>query len=162
KQVFEEAWRVMKNRFYDPNMHGVNWAAAKDKYESLLGNVADAEELHNVIMEMIGEMNASHTGISGGGGLPGEAAPQERIQTRHPGFSLEPDASGYYKVASVLRKGPADFEYVKIEPGNFVLAVNGKELKAKDNYWELFNVLPGRKLEFLMNSKPSVDGAWVV
>ena len=74
KQVFEEAWRTMKNRFYDPRMHGVNWAAAEDKYESLLDHVADNEELHNVIMEMIGELNASHTGISGGGVLPGDAA----------------------------------------------------------------------------------------
>ncbi len=162
KQVFEEAWRVMKNRFYDPKMHGVNWAAAKDRYEPLLGNIADTEELHNVIMEMIGEMNASHTGISGGGNLPGEPPTQERIQTRHPGFELTPDGSGYYKVASILRKGPADFEYVKLAPGNFILAVNGKELKTKDNYWELFNVLPGRKLEFLVNSTPSVNGAWTV
>jgi len=162
RQVFEEAWRVMKNRFYDPKMHGVNWAAAKDKYESLLGYVADNDELHNVVMEMIGELNASHTGISGGGGLPGEPVQQERIQTRNPGFELTPDASGYYKVASITRKGPADYEYVKLAPGNFIMAVNEKELKTKDNYWELFNVLPGRKLDFLVNSKPSVDGAWTV
>jgi len=162
RQVFEEAWRVMKNRFYDANMHGANWAAAKDTYESLLPHIADTEELHNVIMEMIGEMNASHTGISGGGGLPGEPPAQERIQTRHPGFEMEPDASGYYKVSSIVRKGPADFEYVKLAPGNFILAVNEKPLKSSDNYWELFNVLPGRKLEFLVNSKPSPDGAWTV
>src|SRR5207249_2888891 len=80
RQVFEEAWRVMKNRFYDPKMHGVNWEAAKDKYESMLPHIADNEELHNVIMEMIGEMNASHTGITGGSRLPGTPA-QERIVT---------------------------------------------------------------------------------
>ena len=74
RQVFEEAWRVMKNRFYDPKMHGVNWAAAKDKYESLLPHVADTEELHNVVMEMIGELDASHTGISGGGAVARRAA----------------------------------------------------------------------------------------
>ncbi len=72
KQVFEEAWRVMKNRYYDAKMHGANWAAAKDKYEALLGNIADIEELQNVIMEMIGEINSSHTGISGGTRLPGD------------------------------------------------------------------------------------------
>ena len=105
--------------------------------------MADTEELHNVVLEMIGELNASHTGISGGGELPGQPAPPERIQTRNPGFSLAPDASGYYKVTGILRKGPADFEYIKLAPGNFILAVNGKELKTKDNYWELFNVLPG-------------------
>jgi len=58
RQVFEEAWRVMRNRFYDPKMHGVDWAAAKGTYERLLSDVADSEELHAVIMEMIGELNA--------------------------------------------------------------------------------------------------------
>jgi len=161
KQVFEEAWRVMKNRFYDPKMHGANWAAAKDTYEPLLPHIADTEELHNVIMEMIGDMNASHTGISGGARIPGQA-PEERIQTRYPGFEMEPDPSGYYKVSYIYRKGPADHEYVKLAPGNFILAVNDKPLKTGDNYWKLFNILPGRKFEFLVNSKPSADGAWTI
>ena len=162
KQVFEEAWRVMKNRFYDPKMHGVNWAAAQDKYESMLEHIADTEELHNLIMEMIGELNASHTGISGGGLLPGETA-QEKLQSRNPGFTLQADsASGFYKVDAVQRKGPADKEYIKLAPGNFILAVNGQTLKASDNYWHMLNVLPGKKLEFLVNSQPSADGAWTV
>ena len=163
KQVFEEAWRVMKNRFYDPKMHGANWAAAKDTYEPLLGYIADTEELHNVIMEMIGDMNASHTGISAGGLLPGRTqAAEDRVQTRHPGFEVEPDASGYYKVSYIYKKGPADRDYVKLAVGNYVLAVNDKEMKTSENYWKLFNILPGRKFEFLVNSKPSTDGAWVV
>ena len=162
KQVFEEAWRVMKNRFYDPKMHGVNWASAQDKYESVLEHVADTEELHNLIMEMIGELNASHTGISGGGLLPGETAP-ERMQSRNPGFTMSPDpSSGFYKVDAVQRKGPADKEYIKVAPGDFILAANGKQLKTSDNYWQLLNVLPGRKLEFLVNSKPTTDGAWTI
>lgn len=162
RQIFEEAWRTMKNRFYDAKMHGVNWAAAQDKYESMLEHVADNEELHNLVMEMIGELNASHTGISGGGGLPGETSTTERIQTRYPGFNLGPDASGFYKIESIYAKGPVDHEYMKIAPGNFVLAVNGKELTTKTNYWQLFNVLPGRKFEFLLNNKPSKDGAWTL
>ena len=162
RQVFEEAWRVMKNRFYDPNMHGVNWAAAKDKYEAMLPHIADSEELHNLIMEMIGDMNASHTGISGGSRLPVQGAPEEPIATRYPGFDLEPDASGFYKVGYIYRKGPADHEYVKLAPGNFILSVNGKELKTSENYWKLFNILPGRKFEFLVNSKPAADGAWTI
>jgi tricorn protease len=161
RQVFEEAWRVMKNRFYDAKMHGVNWAAAKDKYESMLPHIADNEELHNVVMEMIGELNASHTGITGGTRLPGEQA-QERIQTRYPGFDLTPDASGYYKVSYIYRKGPVDHDYVRLSPGDYILAVNGKDLKTTENYWKLFNILPGRKFEFLVNSKPAADGAWTI
>jgi len=162
KQVFEEAWRVMKNRYYDPKMHGANWAAAKDKYEALLGNIADTEELQNVIMEMIGEMNSSHTGISGGGRLPGEEATGDRIQTRYPGFDLAPDASGYYKVSYIYRKGPADHDYVKLATGNYILAVNGKDLKTSENYWKLFNIMPEKKFEFVVNSKPSMDGSWTI
>jgi tricorn protease len=115
QQVFEEAWRVMRNRFYDPKMHGVNWDAARTKYESLLPSIADSEELHNVVMEMIGEISASHTGISGG---PNPGAEQDRVQTFYPGFDLESDPSGYYKVAFVYKNGPADHDYVKIAVGN--------------------------------------------
>ena len=162
KQVFEEAWRVMKNRYYDANMHGANWAAAKDIYESLLPNIVDTEELHNLIMEMIGDINSSHTGISAGGVVPGRVAQEERVQTRHPGFDLEADASGKFKVSYIYKKGPADHDYVKLAVGNYVLAVNDKELKTSENYWKLFNVLPGRKFDFLVNSKPTTDGAWTV
>ena len=161
RQVFEEAWRVMKNRFYDAKMHGANWAAAKDKYESMLPYIADTEELHNLIMEMIGDMNASHTGISGGTRLPGQPA-EERIQTRYPGFDLAPDPAGYYKVSYIYRKGPADHDYVKLAVGNYVLAADGKELKTGENYWKLFNILPGRKFEFLINQTPATEGAWTV
>ncbi|HEY3836713.1 MAG TPA: S41 family peptidase [Bryobacteraceae bacterium] len=161
KQVFEEAWRTMKDRFYDASMHGVNWAAAQDKYESLLEHVADADELHNVIMEMIGELNASHTGISGGGGLPGEQAATP-MHTSDPGFTLEPDPSGYYKVGLIDRKGPADHEYFKLATGSFIISVNGEPLKTTDNYWRHFNILPGRKLEFRINSKPAAEDAWTV
>ena len=107
RQVFEEAWRVMKNRFYDPKMHGVNWAAAKDKYEPLLRHIADTEELHNVIMEMIGEMNASHTGISGGSRLPGQGR-RRRAHRRPatPASTSSPMPRGFYKVVLHLPQGP--------------------------------------------------------
>ena len=162
RQVFEEAWRVMKNRYYDANMHGANWTAAKDTYESQLPYIVDTEELHNLIMEMIGDINSSHTGISAGGVVPGRTAQEERVQTRYPGFDMEADPSGLYKVSRIYKKGPADHDFVKLAVGNFVLSVNDKQLKTSENYWKLFNVLPGRKFEFLVNTKPTPDGAWTV
>jgi tricorn protease len=158
RQVFEESWRIMKSRFYDKNMHGADWAAAKETYESLLPNVGDTTELHNVIMQMIGELNASHTGISGGE-TPLDVTP---IQTRYPGFDIEPDESGYFKVAYVYHNGPADHEYVKLKPGNYILSVNGRELKTSENVWRLLNLVTGRKFEFMVNDKPEADGAWRV
>jgi tricorn protease len=162
KQVFEEAWRVMKNRYYDPKMHGANWAAAKDKYEALLGNIADTEELHNVIMEMIGEMNSSHTGISGGGRLPGEENAGERIQTRYPGFDLAPDASGYYKVSYIYRKGPADHDYVKLACRQLH---PGGERQGSEDQRELLEAVQHsarEEIRIRVNSKPSMDGSWTI
>jgi tricorn protease len=110
-------------------------------------------------MDMIGKLNASHTGISGGSSLPGQTR-QVGVQTRYPGFDLEPDASGYYKVSYIYRKGPADHDYVRLHVGDLILAVNGKELKTSDNYWEDFNVLTGQKFDFTVNSKPVIEGSW--
>jgi tricorn protease len=155
KQVFAEGWRIMKNRFYDPNMHGADWAAARTTYEPLLEDVADVEELQNVMMMMIGELNASHTGVSGGG-EPNRNA----MQTRHPGFDLEADPSGYYKVSYIYKDGPADRDFVKVKVGDYILAIDDTPLKSGDNYWKHYNLAPGRRVTFTVNSKPSADGAW--
>ena len=154
KEVFEQAWRVMRDRFYDKGMNGADWAKYRGVYEPLLEDVDDREEMQNVIMQMIGELNASHTGVSGGEQNP------NALQTRYPGFELEADGSGYYKVAVVYKDGPADHEYVRIHAGDYILAVNGEMVHAGDNYWKNYNLAPGRKMEFTVNSKPSAEGAW--
>ncbi|HEY6249900.1 MAG TPA: S41 family peptidase [Candidatus Angelobacter sp.] len=158
KQVFNESWRVMKNRFYDAQMHGVDWAKARAIYEPLMEYVADQEEMHNVVSQMIGELNASHTGISA---TPGLEERDHIVQTRFPGFELEPDASGYYKVSYLYKDGPADKDYVQINTGDYVLAVDGHPLKAGENYWKYFTAVRGEKIQFLVNSKPSAEGAWL-
>jgi tricorn protease len=156
KEVFEEGWRVMKNRFYDAKMHGADWNAAKTAYGALLDHVVDQEELQNVMMLMIGELNASHTGVSGGASSAGRSP----AQTRHPGFELETDPSGYYRVGTIWKGSPVDNEWVKIKKGDYIIAVNDQELKTTDNYWKHFTLAPGRKFRFLVNNKPARDGAW--
>jgi len=154
-QVFEEAWRIMKHRFYDREMHGVDWAKMRELYAPLLENVGDREELQNVVSMMIGELNASHTGISGGG-----EPDRDAIRTRFPGFELAADSSGFYKVSWVYRRGPADRDFVKVKVGDFLIAIDGTPVKAGDNYWRYYSMAPGRKLELTLNDKPSADGAW--
>lgn len=160
RQVFLESWRVMKHRFYDPKMHGVDWERMKAVYEPLLEHVADQDELHNVVNQMIGELNASHTGISSGGGRRGRDRDSGDPQTRHPGFELQPDASGFYKVVHVYKGGPADRDHVKIRLNDFILAVDGQDLKAGDNYWKHYTLAPAGRLEFTVNAKPTREGAW--
>jgi tricorn protease len=157
-QVFNEGWRIMKHRFYDPKMHGADWNAAKATYEPLLKYVVDTEELNTVMMMMIGELNASHTGVSGGG-QPNQRTP---LQTRHPGFDVVADSSGFYRIGHVYKDGPADRDYFKLQEGHYILAVDDQDLKTSDNYWRSFTLGSGSKLHFLLNDKPAKEGAWTV
>lgn len=156
-QVFNEGWRIMKNRFYDAKMHGADWTAAKKLYEPLLQYLVDEDELHTVMMMMIGELNASHTGVSGG-----PANPRTNVATRYPGFDLVADASGFYKVGHIYKDGPADRDYLRIKTGDFVVGVNDHDLKATQNYWQHFTLAPGSKFHFKINDKPAVEGSWDV
>jgi tricorn protease len=147
----------MKNRFYDAKMHGTDWTAAKAIYQPLLQYLVDEDELHTVMMMMIGELNASHTGVSGG-----PPASRTNIQTRYPGFDLVADASGFYKVGHIYKDGPADRDFLKIKTGDYVIAVDDHDLKTTQNYWQYFTLAPGSKFHFAINDKPAKEGAWDV
>ena len=85
----------MRDFFYDPNMHGVDWKAVRDKYEPLVAHVNHRADLTYIIGEMIGELNAGHTYV-GGGDMP----QPPRIQTGLLGAELRRDPeTGYYKIA---------------------------------------------------------------
>lgn len=155
EQVFNESWRVMKHRFYDARMHGVDWDQMKRVYLPLLAYADDQEEMHNIVSQMIGELNASHTGIS-----PGASVNTGAPQTRYPGFELAADPAGYYRVSHVYRNGPSDKDYVKIKTGDYIIAIDGHELHSGENYWKWLNGAAGRKIEFTVNSKPAEAGAW--
>jgi len=155
-EMFGDAWRTMKYRFYDPAMHGMDWDAAKAKYEPLVQFVGDRQELLNIINEMIGELNASHTGAApaprGFGGAAG---------TGNLGIELGPDkVAGRYKVTYIYESGPADKDWVKVNVGDYLIAIGGKEVRSGDEYWELLNDRLNRKLEVTFNNKPTAEGAW--
>lgn len=133
-QIFDESWRVMKYRFYDEKMHGKDWNALRAKYEPLLKYVGANEDVYDLANEMIGELNASHTGVSG----PDSDPQPNEYQTRYLGVELAPDA-GRYKVTHIYENGPADKEWLDIKVGDYVLAIDGVQVKAGDNYWPLLN-----------------------
>jgi tricorn protease len=160
EEMFDDAWGTMKHRFYDPKMHGKDWDAARAKYKPLVAYVANRQELMNVINEMIGELNASHTGASAGTGERGEPG---IWTTRQLGLVLEPDhAVGRYKVTHVYEDGPADKDWIKVEPGNYLLAIDGKPLKAGDDYYDRLAHRLNRKVELTLNTKPEDAGSWKV
>lgn len=136
EQIFEEAWRVMKYRFYDENMHGYDWDAIKARYKPMLKYVGENQDLYDLCNEMIGELNASHTGVSG----PPTRSMESIYQTRHLGFEMEADGE-YYRVTSIVPHGPADREWLDISVGDYVLELEGVKLHAGDNYFHQLNHL---------------------
>jgi tricorn protease len=134
EQIFEECWRVMKYRFYDPKMHGIDWEAARRTYKPLLKDAGDYLDVYDICNEMIGELNASHTGVSGPPGIERPAT----YQTRYLGFEMAPGGD-FYRIGHIYRDGPADKEWLKLKEGDYVFALNGQEIKSGDNYESLLN-----------------------
>jgi tricorn protease len=133
-QVLDECWRVMKYRFYDEKMHGVDWAAAKAKYEPMLKYVGENQDVYDLANEMIGELNASHTGVSG---PPSQEMPA-LYTAKNLGFELITD-NGAYRISHIYRDGPADKEWLGLKEGEYVLAIDGHKVKPGDNYWQILN-----------------------
>lgn len=156
-QMFDDAWRTMKYRFYDPQMHGHDWDAMREKYQPLVEYVGDRQELLNIINEMIGELNASHTGAA----PPPPGREAGGVSTGHLGLELEADReAGRYRVTHVYEDGPADKDWVHVAPGDYLIAINGKPVHAGDNYWQLLNYRLNRKVEVTFSKTPSEDGMW--
>jgi tricorn protease len=159
-EMFDDAWRTMKYRFYDAKMHGKDWDAMRAKYKPLVSYVGDRHELMNIINEMIGELNASHTGASA---APASRAEGGSVQTRHLGIDLEADdATGRYKVGHVYEEGPLDKDWFKVEKGNFLVAIDGKPLKSTDDVTAFLGRRLNRKVELTLNTKPEEAGSWKI
>jgi tricorn protease len=136
KQIFDESWRVMKYRFYDEDMHGYDWNAIKARYEPLLADVGSNEDVYDLANAMIGEINASHTGVRG----PSTRTMPQVYTTRYLGFELEP-ANGRNRISHLYRDGPSDKEWLGLAVGDYVLAIDGHDLEAGDNYWKILSTL---------------------
>lgn len=133
KQEYNEAWRLERDFFYDPDMHGVDWDAMRARYAPLVGHVAHREDLNYIIGELIGELNASHTYI-GGGDQPGFS----RINVGLLGCDYEVDkAAGRYKISKIFTGrswekqciAPLVQPGITVKEGDYLIAVNGVDLK---------------------------------
>ncbi|MCX6628268.1 MAG: S41 family peptidase [Candidatus Solibacter sp.] len=158
RSVFLEAWRMIQDRYYDKSLNGVDWTATRRQYEPLLGFCNDQESVAELLRQMIGELNTSHS--SAVAPLPPQTAQLARAGGSHPGFDLEEDASGFYRVSHILKNGPADRDYSRIHQGDYLLSVNGMDLRAGDNYWKAYRSATSQRFELTLNSKPAREGAW--
>ncbi len=134
RQIFDESWRVMKYRFYDADMHGVDWSSVRERYEGLLQYVGQNQDLYDLTNEMIGELNASHTGVSGPSGID----QPDTYGTTDLGFEIISSGDSYV-VDHVYRDGPADKEWIDIQPGDAVVSIDHQRVRPPQNYWQILN-----------------------
>lgn len=164
RQMFEEFWRLERDFFYDPGMHGADWPAIRERYRPWLAHVGRRNDLNYLIAQMMGEMVVGHN-FAGGGDLP-------RIDTVPVGllgadFALD---SGFYRFRRILGglnwnpglRAPLTEPGVAVGQGDYLLAVNGRTLRAPTNVYALFENTVGRQTVLTVNARPTLTGSRTV
>lgn len=155
EQKFEEAWTLIQDGFYDENFHGADWAALKEIYRPRAIAAYTDEEWRDVVLEMIGELSASHLGVFLRGSGDDATADAGIVVDNHykgPGV----------RIARVYRDGPGERDEVALQPGEYILAVDGKTVDGSTNYYALWNRLAGEKIDLEVASDPSGRGSRTV
>ncbi len=161
KELFMDAWRMERDYFYDPTMHGVNWNTVKDRYLKMLEGAITREEVDFIIGEMIGELNASHT-YHGGGDM--ENTPNKTVG--YLGVDWQADGN-YYKIKTIIRaaaweaktRSSLDQPGIDIKEGSYILAVNGMPVTTDKEPYAFFQAMAGKTVELTYNSTASFTGA---
>ncbi|MBI1850638.1 MAG: PD40 domain-containing protein [Planctomycetes bacterium] len=163
REVFDEAWRQERDFFYDPGMHGLDWPKVHDKYAELLPFAAHRTDVTYLIGEMIGELATSHSYVGGG-----EMKHVDRVGTGLLGIDWELDrASGRYRVKRVVdgqnwidaRRSPLTEPGVAVKAGEYVLAVDRRELRAPMNPYSAFEGTAGKAITLRVSAAASGEGA---
>jgi tricorn protease len=156
--AFNEAWRSLRTRFYDPKMHGTDWEALRAKYEPLLAETMAKEDFAWLLQAMIGELNASHLGATppADPALPTTATGYLGLRFDHnyPGPGL--------KVTDVVPRGPADQTGKRIAVGEYVLAIDGADVMFNEDLYAALRDRVGREVELTVNHRPTKEGARTV
>src|SRR4051794_7741252 len=160
-QMFHEAWRIQRDFFYDPRHHGLDLAKVEKRYEPYLAGLASREDLNYLLEESLGEMTVGHMFIGGG----------ERPQPKKfKGGLLGADyavENGRYRVTRVYNgenwnpglQAPLTQPGVNVKPGEYILAVAGRELTASDDIYAFFEETAGRQVLVRVGPNPNGTGA---
>jgi len=156
KQIYDETWRIERDFFYDPHYHGLDLAKAKKKYQPYLDGIASRDELTYLFQECLGELTVGHMFIGGG-----ERPERKKLK----GGLLGADYSrenGRYRVARVFNgenwnpglQAPLTQPGVNVKVGDYILAVNGRELQASDNIYSFFEETAGKQVLLKVGANP--------
>jgi Tol biopolymer transport system component/C-terminal processing protease CtpA/Prc len=136
-EVFRQAWTYMRDGFYDDKFHGVDWDGVRAEYEPRIAGAQSADEMRRLLNLMVGELNASHLGVSGGGrggGRGGDAPSTGHLGVRFD--RAEYEKSGRLKVAGIVPLGPAAVTR-QIAVGDLITAIDGERVGAARNLDEM-------------------------
>ena len=140
KQIFWEAWRLQRDFYWAPNMAGTNWDSVGAAYAALLPRISTRNELNDLIGQMIGELATSHTYVWGGDTEHGKSVGVGLL-----GADLTPAPGAHaYRIDRVLRpeawesevESPLTMPYANVRDGDYLFAINGKDLRDTDNVYE--------------------------
>ncbi|HKA17293.1 MAG TPA: S41 family peptidase [Blastocatellia bacterium] len=165
-QIFNEAWRRYRDFFYVPTMHGYDWEALREQYKPLLRYVAHRSDLNFIIGEMISELTVQHAYVEGG---DFQIPPRPRVAL--PGARFELDQKvGRYRIAKIfdgqneeeIYRSPLTEIGVNVSVGDYVLAINGEELKADDDPYRLLKNKADSSVQLTINKEPTMNGSRTV
>jgi len=162
-QIFNECWRQMKDFFYDPGMHGVDWEAMQKNYGSLAKVANHRADLTYVIGEMIGELNVGHTYV-GGGDLP--KVKKIKVGLLSAQFKKDPE-TGYYQITKILKgenwdkslRSPLTEVGVNVKEGDYLLAIDRKPTNDMIDLYEALLNTVGKQVTLKVNAKPQEKGS---
>jgi tricorn protease len=163
-QIFDEAWRMEQQYFYDPNMHGLDWKAVRARYEPLLPYVQRREDLNELLIEMIGELQVGHNRISGGD-VDNERP--ESVGLLGADFRIE---NNQYRIARIYRGdrwnpflvGPLAAAGVDAAEGDAILAVNGHALDGSINLFSLLAATVDQQVSLTLSRDGTAKAAHTV
>ncbi len=164
KQIFNEAWRMERDYYYEPGMHGQDWNALREKYARLADRASCRQDLTFIIGEMIAELNTSHTYVYGGD----SKRSAERVNVGMLGADYSPDKkANLYRFSKIYREKdwsreawpPLAKPGLNISEGDYLLKVNNTEVKADREIYSYFIGLAGKQVTLTVNSKPVLAGA---
>ena len=161
RQMYREAWRVERELFYDPNAHGYDLAAAEKSYEPFLANIVSRRDLNYLFAEMLGGIEVGHLGV-GGGDMP----EVRRVPAGLLGADYNVE-NGRYRITRVYNgenwnpqlKAPLTQPGINVAGGDYLLAVNGREVTGRDNVYSFFENTAGKQVFLKVGPSPDGKGA---